>query len=393
MRAPSPMEESPAIQNGARPPRLVLDLDVKPVPLLMVSRPLPRVLCLHTGGTLGMDAEQSYEPDAVDGHVQLKPGTGGSFSPAGALRPGAMLNNLLSAVPELRAFANLRLEIPFNLDSARVGPAEWVKLAKILHRSRDDYDAFLIVHGTDTMAYTASALSLLLAGFKKPIVMTGSQLPLSMPRSDARQNLIDSLTCATSFFAPPHVQLQEVAICFGGRLMRGNRAQKVHSSSYRAFDSINYPPLATLGVDVDWNMPYLLKVRGVYRPRFNLDARVIRIPIIPGCDPRAAYGDLKARNVRGVVLESFGVGNMPDLPRLGWIPWLKKTVKAGIKVYLSSQCASGPLAPELYKSGKAAMDIGVEAGTLMTPEAAVVKLMLCLAYPDIPLGVPIAGEL
>ncbi|EIE25265.1 Asparaginase/glutaminase [Coccomyxa subellipsoidea C-169] len=368
-------------------------LSLLAVPLLMVSRPLPRVLCLHTGGTLGMDAEQSYEPDGVDGHVHLKPGTGGSFSPAGALRPGAMLNNLLSAVPELRAYANLRLEIPFNLDSCRVGPPEWVKLAKILHRNRDHYDAFLIVHGTDTMAYTASALSLLLAGFKKPIVMTGSQLPLSMPRSDARQNLIDSVTCATSFFAPPHTQLQEVAICFGGRLMRGNRAQKVHSSTYRAFDSINYPPLATLGVDVDWNMSYLLKVKGVYRPRFNLDTRVIRVPIIPGCDPRTAYGDLKARNVRGVVLESFGVGNMPDLPRLGWLPWLKKTVKQGIKVYLSSQCASGPLHPELYKSGKAAMDMGVEAGPQMTPEAAVIKLMLCLAYPDIPLGVPIAGEL
>ena len=124
-----------------------------------------------------------------------------------------MQNNLLNVVPELNEFANLNLKVAFNKDSSRVGPQEWASLARLLHNNRRQYDAFLVVHGTDTMAYTASALSLMLLGFKKPIVMTGSQLPLAKPRSDARQNLIDSITCATSYFNPPHVSFWTHTTC------------------------------------------------------------------------------------------------------------------------------------------------------------------------------------
>ncbi|KAK9820275.1 hypothetical protein WJX72_008496 [[Myrmecia] bisecta] len=335
-------------------------------------------------------SESSYTSD-IEGNIALKRGTGGKF--AGGLRPGAMLQNLLTAIPELSVLANLDLEVVFNRDSCRVGPQDWIRIAKILHKNRDSYDAFLVVHGTDTMAYTASALSLMLAGFNRPIVLTGSQLPLLMPRSDARQNLVDSLTCATAFIYPPHVHLQEVAICFGGKLMRGNRTQKVDSSGYQAFDSPTYPLLATMGVDVQWNENYLLKVQGSYRPRFKLDSRVIRVPIVPGSDPRLAYGDLAKRGVKGIVLEAFGVGNMPDTPQQGWIPWLRQQRKAGLQVYLGSQCVTGPLQPELYISGSIALKMGVEAGPQMTPECAVVKMMQCLEYPDIPLGVPLAGEM
>lgn len=268
-----------------------------------------------------------------------------------------------------------------------------MNIAKILDRNRHDYDAFLVVHGTDTLAYTASALSLMLLGFRKPIIVTGSQLPLLMPRSDARQNLLDSITCATAPYTPPYVNLQEVAVCFGGKLMRGNRAQKVNSSAYQAFESPSYPNLATLGVDVDWDLRYLLKVEGVYRPRFKLDPKVIRIPIVPGSIPRMAYGNLSERGVRGVVLEAFGVGNMPDTQKDGWMSWLKDQRKKGLQVYLGSQCVNGPLHPELYRSGSLALQLGVEAGPQMTPECAVVKMMLCLCYRDIPLGVPLAGEM
>ncbi|KAL4445421.1 hypothetical protein ABPG77_011246 [Micractinium sp. CCAP 211/92] len=344
---------------------------------------------------MGMDAQASFEQD-VEGHMVLKQGTGGQYHKPGkseALRPGKMLGSLLSQVPELKSFASLDLKLAFNLDSSNVGPKQWVQLARLLDSHRDEYDAFLIAHGTDTMAYTASALSLMLAGFRKPIVMTGSQLPLALPRSDARQNLLDSLCCATASFSPPHVHLQEVAICFGGRLMRGNRAQKVNSSAYQAFDSLNYPHLALMGVDVQWNTGALLQVEGVYRPRFELDPRVIRVPIIPGSDPRAMYGDVAARGVKGLVLESFGVGNMPDRPDSGWLPWLREQRRKGVLVYLSSQCAVGPLHPELYKSGSVALKLGVESGPQMTPECATVKLMLCLAYRDLPLGMPLAGEL
>lgn len=340
---------------------------------------------------MGME-EQSVVLDP-EGHHQLQPGTGGLYKSGGGLAPGRMLSNVLNVVPELRSFAQLDLKVAFNKDSSNVGPSDWVRLARMLDAHRGDYDAFLIAHGTDTMAYTAAALSLMLAGFRKPVVLTGSQLPLALPRSDARQNLIDAMTCATAWASPPHVLLQEVAICFGGRLLRGNRSRKVNSSAYAAFDSPAYSPLAVLGVDVDWRKAALLQPDLVYRPRFNLDSRVIRLPIVPGSDPRLAYGDLHSRGVRGVVLEAFGVGNLPDLEEYGWMPWLRQQRSKGLQIYLASQCPVGRLQPELYKSGALALKLGVESGPSMTPECAAVKLMLTLKYPDLPMGMPLAGEL
>lgn len=357
-----------------------------------VTKPLPSVLILHTGGTLGMDPEASYVSTAgvenateAMSDVHLREGTGGVYP--GGLQPGPLLANLLHAVPEVNSFANVDMRVLFNTDSSRVGPREWKKIAKELDKRRNQYDGFVLVHGTDTLSYTASALSLMLAGFKKPIVVTGSQLPIAMPRTDARANLIDSISCATD------PRLQEVAVCFGGRLLRGNRSQKVNASSYSAFDSPSYRHLATLGVDIDWHEEYMLRSVGTYRPRFKLDANVIRVPIVPGSDPRFAYGDIYGRGVRGIVLEVFGVGNMPDTVKAGWLPWLEEQCSKGLKVYLTSQCAAGRLHPELYQSGTAAMLLGCEGGPQMTPECAVVKMMLHLAHKDIPLAQPLAGEL
>eukprot|EP01026_Neomeris_dumetosa_P010292 TRINITY_DN13836_c0_g1_i1.p2 TRINITY_DN13836_c0_g1~~TRINITY_DN13836_c0_g1_i1.p2 ORF type:complete len:237 (+),score=46.65 TRINITY_DN13836_c0_g1_i1:33-713(+) len=169
--------------------------------------------------------------------------------------------------------------------------------------------------------------------------------------------------------------------------------KKKRESQYAAFDSPSYPHLASLGVDIEWNMRFLLRPEGAYRPRFKLNPNVIRIPIVPGCDPCKAYGDLISRGVKGVVLEAFGVGNMPDQESAGWLPWLRDQRSKGLQVYLASQCTNGPLQPELYHSGSVALALGVEAGPQMTPECAVVKMMLCMAYPDIPPGVPLAGEM
>ncbi|QDZ20787.1 asparaginase/glutaminase [Chloropicon primus] len=368
------------------------------VQLQAYLNPLPRVLLLHTGGTLGMDPNQSYVEDSP-GSVHMKEGTGGHYPAEESLQPGEVLSDLLTSVPELTNFAHLDVNIVFNMDSCRLGPKQWVQLAKLLDKERNNYDAFLIVHGTDTMSFTAAALSLMLKGFKKPIVLTGSQLPLAMPRSDARQNLIDSITCATAAsiknpLSRYPVHFEEVAVCFGGKLMRGNRTRKVHSSMYSAFDSPMYPHLAELGVEVEWNHHQLLKAQhDVYQPRFKLNTNVIRIPIVPGVDPRKAYGDLYGRGVRGVVLEVFGVGNMPDNNAHGWLPWLKQQRKKGLLVYLCSQCSAGNLHPELYRSGSVALNMGVESGKQMTPECAVIKMMFCLEYSDIPLSQPIAGEL
>ena len=193
----------------------------------------------------------------------------------------------------------------------------------------------------------------------RPIILTGSQLPLSLARSDARQNLIDAVTCATAGFSPPHIHLEEVAICFGGVLLRGNRARKTSATIYSAFDSPTHPPLARLGVGVEWKRDALLQFEGAggmanrkcaYTPRLTLNANVIRLPIVPGCDPKKTYGDLYMRGVRGIVLEAFGVGNMPWTKATGWIPWLRSQRKQGMLIYMTSQCESGKLHPELYLS-------------------------------------------
>ena len=377
-KRPSPIvtEDEPAIAHASD------SLEVSPGryathvfnPLLM------RVLIVHCGGTFGMHASSS-----IDGTGQLRRGTGGSYRQQ--LKPSGLLSDILQHIPELRTLANLDVVVAMNLDSARVGPKEWVKIAKLLDKKRDSYDAFVIIHGTDTMSYTGSALSLMLAGFRKPVVLTGSQLPMTLPRSDARQNLIDAVTCATDGV------LEEFALCFGGTLLRANRAQKTSSTAYRAFESPTHPALASLGVGVEWNQNALWKDPGVYRPRFKLENNVIRVPVVPGLDPRVGYGDLYGRGVKGACLESFGVGNMPDTKSAGWMDWLKEQRKKGLEVYLASQCTTGPLNPELYRSGSTALAFGAKATRRMTVESAVTKLMLCLAHVDLHLSYPLAGEL
>ena len=371
-------------------------------PIVYQTRPLPSVLVLHTGGTLGMSSQALEARDDLEGSPTVfKEGTGGDYTKT--LQPGKLLLNLVTVVPELRTFANLEVKVLMNKDSCQIGPAEWIAIAKELDTQRPHFDAFIVVHGTDTMAYTASALSLMLAGFRKPIILTGSQLPLDMPRSDARQNLIDAVTCATAGFSPPHVALEEVAVCFGGQLLRANRTRKTSATIYSAFGSPQYPPLAQLGVGVEWRRDALLQFssslgrsqNATYTPRLKLNPNVLRVPIVPGCAPEKAYGDLYARGVRGVVLEAFGVGNMPmsEDDVSGWIPWLRSQRDQGMMIYLTSQCESGDMHPELYATGSLAMEMGAQAGPMMTLECAVVKLMLCLAHPNLPLTVPLAGEL
>jgi L-asparaginase/Glu-tRNA(Gln) amidotransferase subunit D len=353
-----------------------------------------------------MSVPSSYTPVSKGpGHeFELKPGTGGVYR--APLAPAPLLADLTAAVPELCELADLAAVVPFNKDSSRVGPDDWIALARLLHARRDEADAFLVVHGTDTMAFTAAALSLCLAGFGKPIVLTGSQLPLGLPRSDARANLLDALTVATAPRTPPgFVPFCEVAICFGGVLLRGNRAQKVNATHYRAFASPTHPPLARLGVEVEWNEGALLDPGGTapYTPRFRLEPAVARIPVVPGCDPRVAFGDCASRGLKGIVLETFGLGNAPDDPASGWLPWIEAQRAAGLAVWIASQCSSGgDLRPDLYRSGALALAAGAEAGPRMTPECACVKLMLSLASRKdggggeggvVAMGVPLAGEM
>lgn len=320
---------------------------------------------------------------------ELRPGSGGVYPPKTALEPGRMLADVLHLVPELRLLgAHLDLEVILNCDSCRMTPADWITIARNLHEKRNEYDSFVVVMGTDTMAYVASALSFMLVGMNKPIIVTGSQRPLSMPRTDARQNLVDAVSCAV---AGAQI-LKEVCVCFGGLLLRGNRTQKTHSSAYRAFSSPTYPTLAKLGVDVIFNRQMLLH-ESEYTPRFQLVSNVMRVPIVPGLDPWQAYGSVAERGTKGVVLEVFGVGNCDDRESAGWIPWLRDMRAAGVHFFLTSQCEQGHLSPQSYRSGSAAMMLGAESSSLMTPEAATVKLMLFLAHKEVSLQESIAGEL
>jgi L-asparaginase len=343
-----------------------------------------RVLVIHTGGTLGMQPELSFEEDTGE----LLPGSGGVYVPA--LEPGQMLHSLLDQVPELAMLgADIDLQVALNCDSCRLVPSDWSTIAKSIHGNRDQYQGFIVVTGTDTMAYVASALSFMIVGLNKPVIVTGSQRPLAVPRTDARQNLVDAMSCAVAGVGV----LNEVCICFGGVLLRGNRSQKTHSSAYRAFSSPTYPELAKLGVDVNFKEDLLLPRRSHYTPRFDLVSLVMRIPVVPGLDPYLAYGSIAERGIKGVVLEVFGVGNCDDRESAGWLPWLRDMRREGIQFFLTSQCEQGYLAPQNYRSGTAAIMLGAESSSLMTPEAATVKLMHVLAYPTIRLKDPIAGEL
>ena len=349
------------------------------------SAALPRVLLLHCGGTLGMGVESFFT--ARDVGVVASP-TRPGYRPLAASK---YLLDVLKVIPELASFARVRCEVMFNKDSTEMTPDDWIAIARRLDARRDRFDAFVIAHGTDTMAYTASALSLMLGrGFGKPVVLTGSQLPLAMARSDARQNVIDALTCCVaSVTCGGTIDFREVAVCFGGKLLRGNRVRKQSATIYAAFESPGFAPLAKLGVGVEWNERNLLKTEGAeYRPKFTMCTNVIRVPIVPGVNAREAYGDLYGRGVRGIILEAFGVGNFPA----AWLAFLTEQAERGLRIYLSTQCESGDLHPELYASGQGALNLGAKSGPLMTPECAVVKMMLALEHESVDLNAVVVGE-
>lgn len=331
-----------------------------------------------------MDPEASFTPART-----IVPGSGGVYPSPSALSPPTMLANVFDLVPELASLgAALDLEVVLNTDSCRVTPGDWATIARVIDGARPDYDAFIVICGTDTLAYVATALSYMLRGFGKALVITGSQRPLGEPRTDARQNLVDAVSVAVAGKG----LLREVVVCFGGLVLRGNRTQKTHASAYAAFDSPTYPALARLGVDVAFNAAVLWE-GGAYEPRFEMCGDVMRVPVVPGLDPYVGYGDVAARGVRGVVLEVFGVGNCDDREDAGWIPWLREMREKGVEFFLTSQCSRGRLQPESYRSGSAAMLLGAESSKLLTAEAATVKLMFCLANRDVKLNENIAGEI
>jgi L-asparaginase len=313
---------------------------------------MPRVLVLHTGGTLMMRAA-SGDP----------------------LTPDVYGRDLVAELPSLARIAELETRILFTMDSGDMQPAEWVAIAREVHAACADpgVDGVVVVHGTDTMAYTASALGLMLGALPKPVVLTGAQRPLVEARTDARENLIDAVLVAT-------LGVPEVCVAFDAHALRGVRATKRDAWAFDAFDSPNCAPLVELGLGVD--VADHVRPRGELAP-FDprLDARVLAVRVFPGIDPSLVKGALRS-GVRGLVLEAYGSGNVPHLGG-SLIPAIEEARERGVPVLVVSQCLRGYVDMGAYAGGAAAREAGAISGGDMTVEAAIAKLMIGLArYPD-----------
>jgi len=264
------------------------------------------------------------------------------------------------------------------LDSSNMTPAEWVKIARDVEANYDRYDGFIVLHGTDTMAYTASALPFLLGGLRKPVIITGSQIPLCEIRNDARENLITSLMLAANYAIP------EVCLYFGGKLLRGCRAVKVSASGFAAFDSPNFPPLGTVGIDIDIDWELVRKPKRTKKLSVQeLGAPVVSaLRLFPGISPELVLNVLRPP-LQGLVLEAYGVGNGPDQDG-AFIDALREATKRGVVIVDCTQCLEGKVDLAEYAAGSALARAGVISGSDMSAEAALAKLYYLFSRGDSP---------
>lgn len=291
--------------------------------------------------------------------------TGGPDTPLKADSYGA---DLLAEVPTLARIADVDSRVLSSIDSSEMQPERWIDIARTIHGALAHYDGVVVIHGTDTMAYTASALAFLLPDLDKPVILTGSQVPIARVRSDARQNLIDAFQLAIR-------SIPEVGICFASKLLRGCRATKVDAWGLDAYASPECPPLAQLGIDIERG-PHILaaRARGDFDER--LEPRVLAVRIFPGLEPRLLLGALST-GVRGLVLKAFGAGNIPTLDR-SLVPVIEKATSLDVPVVIVSQCLRAHVDLTRYEGGRAAERAGAIGAGDMTDEAALTKLMVTL---------------
>ncbi len=321
-----------------------------------------KVLLIYTGGTIGM----------------------GHNAQTGALEP-LDFNHLVDSMPEFRLIKTQIDVYQFTppIDSSDISPERWAFLVRIISRNYNNYDGFVILHGTDTMAYTASALSFMLGNLTKPVILTGSQLPIGQLRTDGKENLVTSIELAAMKNDDGHAMIPEVCVYFSGRLLRGNRTTKINADGFYAFESFNYPHLCDAGVNFTFHSHHVLSPHfdKPLSPHLAMDSNVVVLSLFPGLQENIIRGVLGIDSLRSIVMRTFGSGNAPQQP--WFLRLLKKASERGIVIVNISQCVAGTVEMQRYGAGYQLQDIGVVSGHDSTVEAAVTKLMYLQAcYND-----------
>lgn len=336
------------------------------------------ILLIYTGGTIGMVENQE----------------------TGSLEPFDFAH-IKKHLPELLRFKFQIDPIVFNpvVDSSDITPEYWKKIVHTIESNYAKYDGFVILHGTDTMAYTASALSFMIENLHKPVVLTGSQLPIGKLRTDAKENLITALEIAADKNLQGYPVVPEVCIFFQNDLLRGNRATKVNADNFNAFKSHNYPSLAKSGIQIRYDHKVIFKPDFEKKTKFHyrLDTRIATLRLFPGIEKQTVEAILNLKNIKAVILETYGSGNAPLSP--WFLNLIKATVKRGVIILNISQCNIGRVNMQLYETGRELLRAGVISGFDATYETAVAKLMFLIGHRyekediKIRMRVPLVGEI
>ena len=317
-----------------------------------------KILLIYTGGTIGMAHDERGTLVPFDFHNQMD----------------SFLMTDLNVEVTVKSFDE-------PIDSSDVGPADWQNIGEVIKADYTNFDSFIILHGTDTMAYSASALSFMLDGLNKPVIFTGSQLPIGAARSDARENLMTSLEIAGDR-SQGNPRVAEVCLYFSGMLLRGNRARKVQSIHFDAFQSENYPPLAEAGVTIDYDDSAIgpCEPAATLKYRDQFDTRVSILKLFPGIRREVVECVLNTPGIRGVVLETYGSGNAPT--HKWFLEALRKANDRGVLLFNVSQCTGGRVIQGHYQSSYYLEEMGVLSGADITTEAAITKMMFLLGELD-----------